>query len=469
MSHTNTKIVATLGPSTFKKEMIEKLIKAGATTLRLNSSHLTHKELTTLVKNIREIEEKLGIDITIMQDLQGPKIRLNRFSESKILKTGEIFYISLCKDVDDKTNQICITLPSLAKEIKKGDSIFIDDGTIELIVEDIEKDKIKTRVKRAGTLKPRKGVNLPSTNLSAPSLTSQDIEDAKLGIKLGVDYIALSFVRHENDIIKLRNLIKKEKGNTSIISKIEKPEALNRIEQIIEVSDVILLARGDLGVEIDLEKVPNVQKAIINICKDKNIPVIIATQMLESMTQNSKPTRAEVTDVFQAVRDGADVVMLSGETAAGVFPIEAVKTMKKIIKEAETDMSINIANLKLTHNIDQTIAKVAAAITDTLDVRLICVFTSSGWTAKLVSKTNIKHQIIAFTTSKLISRKINLYKGIVPLCINEEIRRLSDLYSTVSKELTERKLVQKGKKVVVVCGQPLGISGTTNMIKVHTV
>jgi pyruvate kinase len=469
ISNINTKIIATLGPKTFKKKEIEGLIKAGVKIIRLNASHGTHEEFKKTIKRIRLIEKKLNQNITIILDLQGPKIRLNRFIKELEIKKGETIYIETCKNIDDKKDRVCITYPKLLKEIKPNDSVYIDDGTIELKVDLVEKEKIKFKVKRGGTLKPRKGVNLPSTKISTPALTNQDLKDVKFALNENIDYLALSFVRNKKDVIKLRKVIKKQNKNTSIISKIEKPEALDDIENIIDVSDAILIARGDLGVEIDIQKVPTTQKNIIDLCKKKNTPVIVATQMLESMTKNSKPTRAEVTDVYQAVRDGSDLVMLSAETAVGNYPILTVKTMKKIIRESEQIMSVRFRNIKLKENIDESIAYLSAALTEKVNARFICVFTTSGWTARLVSKMCTKHPIVAFTISNEKCRKINLYKGVTPICLNKNIKNLEELFEITKKTILNNKLAKKGSCVVIVAGQPLGQPGTTNMMKVQKI
>lgn len=464
----NTKIIATIGPSCSSKEMIEQLIDAGARAFRLNFSHGTFDFYKGIVSTIREIENTRSCDIPIIQDLQGPKIRLNSFNSEIEVKDGEEFRLYFCDDLDDKKDKICIVYSKLINELKENETIKIDDGNIELKVKKIDSDSVLTTVVAGGLIKQRKGVNLPDTKLNLPSLTKKDIEDLKLGIELKVDYVALSFVRSAEDVNKLRQILEYEGSCAGVISKIEKPEALVDIDRIIEASDVVLIARGDLGVEINLERVPVIQKQIIDICETKKVPVIVATQMLESMIEHSSPTRAEVTDVYTAVKDGADIVMLSGETASGKHPILAVKMMKRIIKEAEKKLYQDVSAINKTNSIDDTLAVMSSILTNKIKASFICVFTNTGWTARLLSKTNLKHPIIAFTPHKEIKRKISLYQGVIALDV-EEIYDLDKLFDIVNDVLKAKDFVTKGEKVVVVTGQPFGKSGSTNILKVHTI
>ncbi|MEI6092906.1 MAG: pyruvate kinase, partial [bacterium] len=280
----NTKIIATLGPASSSREILEKLMCAGVNVFRLNFSHGDYSFFSELIHNIRDISQKKCLDIPIIQDLQGPKIRLNKFTKEMTIVAGQTLELSMCKDMDDNSEQICITYLGLDKEVKSGQRILIDDGNIELKIIGTSKNKIQTKVQKGGKLKPRKGVNLPDTKLSLPSLTQKDIKDLEFGAKQKVDYVALSFVRSKKDVLELKHYLKKFKLDAGVISKIEKPEALIDIEAIIEESDAILIARGDLGVEINLEQVPSVQRKIINLCREKKTPVIVATQMLETMT-----------------------------------------------------------------------------------------------------------------------------------------------------------------------------------------
>jgi pyruvate kinase len=467
----NTKMIATLGPASSSKDKLEALIDAGVNVFRLNFSHGKYDFFKEAISTIRSIGEQKGLDIPIMQDLQGPKIRLNRFTKEQRINAGEELSLSICKDVDDSPEKVCITYPGLPNEVKNGQRILIDDGNVELKITGTSNDQIQATVIKGGVLKPRKGVNLPDTKLSLPSLTEKDIKDLEFGASQKVDYVALSFVRSQKDILELKHHLKTLKLDAGIIAKIEKPEALKDIDAIVDTSDVILIARGDLGVEINLEQVPSVQKKIIELCRVKNTPVIVATQMLETMTSNPVPTRAEVTDVYQAVNDGADAVMLSGETAVGSYPVETVQMMKKIIAESEKNLicSCNSHAAELPGNTDEAICMMSAQITNKIEAKFICSFTYSGWTARLLSKTNTRHPIIAFTPLSNIKRRITLYRGVKAYLIGQKIDTIDKLVETANDELKKLGLVKAGDKIVIVAGQPLGKGGTTNLLKAHTV
>lgn len=465
----NTKIIATLGPVTQNEKAITSLAKAGVTVFRLNFSHGNHQDFKKCIKTIRKVEKRLGKYLPIMQDLQGPKIRLNRFEKKLTVHTGEVFWLYTCNKPDEYTNKICITYPKLTDEIKKGDRIFINDGKIELKVINIKKGEIQVHTVKGGILEPRKGVNLPDTCISLPSLTEQDLDDLKFGVKNKVDYVAMSFVRSAKDVTDLKNRLVKMKSKADVISKIEKPQALMEIEEIVKASDVVLVARGDLGVEIKLEKVPAVQKTILELGFKHKTPVIVATQMLESMIKNSQPTRAEATDVFQAVADGADAVMLSGETAVGDYPVETVEVMGRIIAESEKTLKRTSTSIVIKENTDEAIAETSAEITEKINAKFVCCFTSSGWTAKLISKNNYKHHVIAFTEKDETARRIALYKGVLPISINKKLKSLDDMFYIASNIIKKHGFAKRGDKFVIVAGSPIGISGKTNLLKVHTV
>ncbi|MBN1114220.1 MAG: pyruvate kinase [Oligoflexia bacterium] len=468
----NTKIIATLGPASNSMEKIKELVQAGADIFRLNFSHSSHDNALTLIKIIREIENSLNKPLPIIQDLQGPKIRLNSF-DIKLCDTTlteeSSFIINMPDNTEDGPDDVIyIKYKNIEKELSPGDRILIDDGNIELSVTEISGKKIISKVIRGGELRPRKGVNLPDTRLSIPALTEKDITDAEFGIKNNVDYIALSFVRSPADIIELKKIIDKFSSKTGIIAKIEKPEALENIEKIFDLCDAILVARGDLGVECALEKVPSLQKRLIELGKSKKVPVIIATQMLESMIKNSSPTRAEVTDVYQAVRDGADIVMLSAETSVGEHPAESISMMERIINIAEKDTQGIKYCMDFFGDTESAVAFAGATITEQIAANFICVFTETGKTARTVSKTGMKHPVIAFTNSKKTWRKISLFRGVTPF-LTGNIDNIDLLFEITGEELLKKGLCQRGDKVVIVAGQPLGRAGSTNLLKVHTI
>ena len=470
MYQSKTKIITTIGPASKSKAVMKRLVKAGANLFRINFSHITKKELSETLKATRAIEKELGITIPIIADLQGPKIRLNKFKEEIRIKKGQIIELGVCKDINDNPESPSIVYPKLLKEIKRKDRIFIDDGLIEIHIEKITKTSIIGKVLSGKFLKPRKGVNLPDTHLKVPALTKKDLNDIKVIAKEDFDFIALSFVRTEQDVIKLKNILKELNPSIKVISKIEKPKAIERLDEIIQVSDGILVARGDLGVEISLEKVPAMQDIMVKRCKRFKKPIIIATQMLESMTNNARPTRAEVTDVYHAVRTATDAVMLSGETAAGKHPVEAVKTMMKIIKQAEKDIP-QISNIKINiaENIDESVAFMGSQLTEQLNAKYICVFTYSGLSARLVSKSLLHHSIIAFCMSKKIERQVKLFRGVNLTYTEKRTTNLDELFKYANDTLLREKIVKKGDKIVIVTGQPLGYSGSTNILKIHTI
>ena len=465
----NAKIIATLGPATQTEQAITALAKAGVTVFRLNFSHGKHDDFKKCIKIIRKVEKKLNKYLPIMQDLQGPKIRLNRFNKNITINNGDIISLSVCCDPDDDPENICITYPPLIKEIQRGHRIFINDGKIELKVLKINNDQISASVIKGGLLEPRKGVNLPDTCISMPSLTEQDLDDLKFGVKNDVDYVAMSFVRSAQDVTGLKERLVRMGSKAGVIAKIEKPQALKDIENIVKSTDVVLVARGDLGVEILLEKVPAVQKRILELGFKYKTPVIVATQMLESMIKSPQPTRAEVTDVFQAIADGADAVMLSGETAVGDYPIDTVEVMGKIITESESSLQKHSYLLKTTETTDEAIAETSAEITDKIKAKFICCFTSSGWTARLISKNSYRHPVVAFTQDDKTARKISIYKGVLPVNINKKLKSLDEMFYTAGNILKKLGLAKKGEKFVIVAGSPIGISGKTNLLKVHTV
>jgi pyruvate kinase len=472
-----TKIVCTIGPATNSQEQLEQLMRAGMNVARLNFSHGTQDEHAIVIERIRAIAAHLGCPIAILQDLQGPKIRTGPLQGGQFVKLvdGATFTITT-RPVDGSAQLVSTTYQQLPQDVKAGDRILLDDGLMELRVLDRNETEVHCVVVHGGLLKEHKGINLPGVAVSAPALTEKDRDDLKFGIKHGVDYVALSFVRKPEDVLEAKELIRQsqaEKGDkysvpTPLIAKLEKPEAVARLDDILEVVDGVMVARGDLGVEMPLEKVPLFQKRIIDRCNDLGLPVITATQMLESMIANPRPTRAEVSDVANAILDGTDAIMLSAETATGVYPIEAVQVMVRIA--VETEASNRTANQPQCKRLSQAhaVSHAARALTEEASVQSIVVFTRSGASAHLISKDRPRTPILAYTPSERVYRQLALWWGVWPHCI--EMRGTTeDLIALVERRLLEDKLAKPGDHVVIMGGLPVASRARTNFVKLHRV
>lgn len=477
-----TKIVATLGPNSRNPETVEGLLRNGADVIRLNFSHGTHEDHALSVQLVKESAQKLGRHIAIFQDLQGPKIRLGQLDgeflevaagETLVLTTAE-----LVGGVHDGLKKIAIDHPSLHEEVKPGDRILIDDGLFEFTVERIEGREIFAQVVNGGRLKPRKGVNLPNVKLKISAITDKDQRDLQFAYDHGLDYVALSFVRDADDVKELIDFMLTTHGRKiPIIAKIEKPEAFRHIEGIIAVADAIMVARGDLGVETSPQDVPLMQKTIIRQCNIAGKPVITATQMLESMINNPRPTRAEANDVANAILDGTDAVMLSAETAAGQYPVEAVRMMKSIalsIEDSDIFKTLMEKNV-LTH--DELLAKACLRIEDavhfaTMDLadkvcaRYLVGFTNSGASVLGLSKFRPLVPLIAFSPKSATLRKLALVWGVTPLQLGAVVTSVDDLLGSATEFLLNKGMVGEGEIVVFTAGVPVGVSGGANMIKV---
>jgi len=465
-----TKIVCTLGPVTDTREAIRSLVEAGADVFRLNFSHGDHDEHARRIDIIRKLESEMNRRFAIVQDLQGPKIRVGQLNGTIDLKNGEVVTLT----VDNITGQgkiIPVTYEGLVKDVIQGDRILMDDGLLELKVKGVSGDNVECTVVNGGPLSSHKGINLPGVKVSIPSLTEKDRNDLKFGIEKGVDYVALSFVRHASDVVELREVIEQYDAPQGIISKIEKPEAIDEIDSIIEASDAIMVARGDLGVEVPIEEVPVLQKIIIRKCNEYGKPVITATQMLDSMIREPRPTRAEATDVANAVFDGTDAVMLSGETSAGNFPVEAVKMMDSIVRMAESQLGLVERKLNyktVRDDFTDAIAEVACSLASSVDASFIVPITNTGTTSRALSKYRPHVPIYALTESLSVVRKLNLVWGVVPI----EVASLSDtdaMLSQVSKILKEKSLAVSGDSYVLTAGTPLLARGTTNTLRIEKI
>lgn len=470
-----TKIVCTIGPASESEEMLEKLIKAGMNVARLNFSHGDHAEHKARIDRIREVSQKLGKTVAILLDTKGPEIRTHNMKDGAIeLEKGTEVIVSMT-EFEGTPEKFSVTYDNLINDVQEGSYILLDDGLIELQVKQIDKanGEVVCDVLNTGELKNKKGVNLPGVKVSLPGITDKDAEDIKFGISENIDFIAASFVRRPSDVLDIRKLLEDGKNtNISIIPKIENQEGIDNIKEILEVSDGLMVARGDMGVEIPPESVPMVQKDLIRQCNKLGKPVITATQMLDSMQRNPRATRAEASDVANAIYDGTDAVMLSGETAAGLYPEEAVKTMRNIAISAEAAQDYKrllsdrtkLVQTSLVNAIGVSVAHTAL----NLNVKAIVAATESGSTARTISKYRPKSDIIAVTPHAETARQCALVWGIHPVV--KEGRKTTDaMLNTAVATAVETEKVQNGDLIIITAGVPTGEKGTTNMMKLHLV
>ncbi len=465
-----TKIVATIGPSTESSTRIKELVKAGATTFRLNFSHGDHKEHQQRIKTIREVSDELGIHIGILQDLQGPKIRLGRFIDGPIsLSKGDKFSLT-SKRVDCDQRIATVTYDRLAEEITAGSRILLDDGRVEMKVLEVdhENQTLHCMVTVGGVLSNNKGVNFPDVQLSVRALTTKDKDDLKFGLEQGVDWIALSFVRDPSDMIEIRELITNHGHTTPVIAKIEKFEAIDQIDEILPLCDGVMVARGDLGVEMPAEEVPLLQKDLISKANSLGIPIITATQMLDSMASSPRPTRAEVSDVANAILDGTDAVMLSNETAVGEFPVEAVMTMATISKRIERDYPQRPMDSHLASTIPNAISAAVSSIARQLNAAAILPLTKTGATAHNVSKFRPATPILAITSEIQVARRLQMVWGVTPIHI-PEVKTTSETFKRAMYIAQEIGLLKNGDLAIQTAGTLSGVSGSTDLIKVAVV
>ena len=470
-----TKIVATVGPATNTEEKITLLIKAGAGIFRINSSHESQEIHKNRIEIIRSVSESLNVHIPIILDLQGPKIRVGNLKENLTLNDEDIVILKPGLE-NENPNIIPVDYSGIVGDVKKGDRILLDDGKIELVVISKDSDSIQTKVVNGGVLSSRKGLNIPGTTTSVSAITDRDIEFIKFAIENNIDYIALSFVRTKDDIIKARKTIQKFGGDIPIIAKIEKPQAVDNLSSIIFVSDGVMVARGDLGIEISPEKVPIVQKQIIAEANAQRKEVITATQMLESMITQPTPTRAEASDVANAILDGTDAIMLSGETAVGKFPDKSVNMMSLIAHNVEISKLYSSnqypSKAKELYELDsQAIASAVIRMLSESNMEIIGIvaFTRSGFTAKLLSKAKPSVPIIAISDKKRICRKLNLLWGVFPYNVNFEISFTEEQLRKLDEMLISKTFLNAGDKIIITGGLPYLITGKTNFIRLHQV
>lgn len=464
-----TKIICTLGPATDSKKIVSDLIRAGMNVARLNFSHGTYNDHRKMIQIIREVSADLNRSIPILQDLQGPKLRVGKFRAGSImLKRGQTITITT-DDIIGDDHVISTTYQNLPIDVQPGDIILLDDGLIQLKAKEIKPDHVVCHVLEGGPLSDHKGMNLPGVRISQPSFTEKDRDDLMFGIEHDVDIVALSFVRNPEAILEVKNILAEHNKEIMVIAKLEKPEVLKHLDAIINISDGVMIARGDLGVELPLQRVPILQKQIIGLAVQKGKPVITATQMLESMRNSSRPTRAEVSDVANAIFDGTDAVMLSAETATGNYPIATVKTMAKIITEAEqTSHCQHFAHTEKTSSIADAISYSACEAAEYLGIKAIVAFTKSGFTARMVSKYRPKTNIIAFSPSAIVQRQLSLSWGVCALNM-DFLNNTDEIIQQTEKIVLEKKFVKKGDVIVILMGAPIYVKGTANLMKLHIV
>lgn len=472
MQSKRAKIIATLGPASEKKETIIELIEAGADVFRLNFSHGTHDDHLQRINMINDINDELGTNICTLQDLQGPKIRIGEMENGEAeIVAGQQLTIST-EDILGTSQKVSTTYKPLATDVVAGDLILVDDGKLQLKVLSSDGKEVITEVAHSGVLKSRKGINLPNTAISAPSLTDKDREDLEFGLEHDVQWVALSFVRNAKDIHELRDIITSKGKQTKIIAKIEKPEAVADIDDIIEATDAIMVARGDLGVEVLMEDVPMIQKRIVAKCNKLGKPVIIATQMLESMIDNPRPTRAEANDVANSILDGADTVMLSAESASGSYPVESVQAMARCILSIE-DRAHVVFNKFWEDNVSETaknnmLVKSACQLSKSVGAKAIIGMTKSGYTGFSIAKNRPEADIYIFTSDKHLLKTMNLVWGIKGFYYNEQ-KPIDETFDDILEVLKSKGLVEKGDVYINTASMPLHWQERTNMMKLDVV
>jgi pyruvate kinase len=436
---------------------------------RLNFSHGKYEDHAERIERLRSVAEELDLPLMLLQDLQGPKIRVGDLpGEGIMLNEGESLTLVPSAEYQGQPNTVGIDYPYVAEEAEPGTQVLLDDGLLELRVEKIDGKAVRCSVVEGGLLKSHKGVNFPTLNLRLPSMTEKDKRDLDFGIEQGVDLISLSFVRKPEDIQTLKSLLKQKGADIPVLAKLEKPQAIADLEAIVDECDAIMVARGDLGVEMSPEKVPLIQKRIIQLCNQRGIPVITATQMLDSMIRNPRPTRAEASDVANAIMDGTDAVMLSGESAVGDYPVESVKMLARIATEVEPAIQFVNYPPNLIDDAD-AISEALHAIDDTLALQCIVALTETGYTAKLASAERPKAPIVAYTPHRKIYRRLSLNWGVRPVLMKFAQTTLEELLAQMEADLSRRNFAALGDKVLIMGGIPFGVAGSTNFIKIHTI
>ncbi len=465
-----TKIVATIGPASSSEQVLRDLIEAGVDVFRLNFSHGTVGEHAAVCACIRRISSRLDVPVGVLQDLQGPKIRVADLKDDQpvVLRRGERITLTN-RDVRGTAQVVPTTYHELPNDVHVGDHILLDDGAMELAVLDADETDVTCEIVQGGVLKPHKGINLPGVKVSAPALTEKDVADMKAGVEMGVDYLALSFVRRSQDVLLARQMLHDLGADIPIISKLEKPEAIARLHEILQVSDAVMVARGDLGVEMPPETVPMIQKDILEKALAQGIPTITATQMLESMMSNPRPTRAEASDVANAILDGTDAVMLSGETASGQFPVEAVRMMRRIALETERSGRARLGVKREKMNSLQALSHAAYQLVEDMpQVMAVVPLTSTGHTARIISAARVPAPIWAYAYSEPVRRGLALWWGVRPLLM-PKMDTIEEALDWVEQDLLDRGYVQPGSMLVITGGMPIPGPTSTNFVKLHVI
>ncbi|HEX4042284.1 MAG TPA: pyruvate kinase [Xanthobacteraceae bacterium] len=461
-----TKVVATLGPASGDRTVIARLFEAGADVFRINMSHTNHDRMRELVTSIRAVEAEHGRPIGILVDLQGPKLRLGTFKDGAVeIDKGHLFTLDADPAPGD-SSRVQLPHPEIFAAIKPGDALLIDDGKLRLVATEVEPQRIVAQIEVGGKISNRKGVSLPDTVVPLAALAPKDLADLEAALDAGVDWIALSFIQRPEDIAEAKKLAR---GRAAVMAKIEKPQAVARLSDILELADALMVARGDLGVEMPLEKVPGVQKEMTRACRRAGKPVIVATQMLESMISSPVPTRAEVSDVATAIFDGADAIMLSAESASGQYPVEAVATMNRIAEEVEDD-SAYLSSLHMVHTAPErtgadAIAAAARQVAETLDLSAIVCWTVSGSTALRMSRERPKSPIVAISPMETAGRKLSVAWG-VHCVIAEDAKDQDDMVERACRIAFKERFAKAGQRVIILAGLPLGTPGATNFMRI---
>ena len=471
MKLNKTKIIATLGPASSSKTMMSKLIASGVDVFRINFSHSAHQEIERIINDIKLLRTKHNKHVSILGDLQGPKIRLGSVLPETLLKKGDNIVFSTRRIKNGNSKKVTINYASFPKDVKKGETVLVDDGKIILQVEKTDRDSsVNLIVIQGGILSSNKGVNLPSTKISLPALTTKDIKDAKFAAKVGFDWIALSFVRSKNDVLQLREILdKSSKDLIPIISKIEKPQAISKMDQILKVSNGLMVARGDLGIEIPAEEVPLYQKILVKKANEARKPIIVATQMMESMIDNLTPSRAEVNDVANSVMDGADCIMLSAETSVGKYPCEVVRKVGTIIASVEDTQPVknkfSLPKLKSNRIITKTICRHAALIANEIKATAVCTLTHSGYTGWQISSWRPNCLVLVFTSNKRILSQLNLLWGVKCIYYNK-FQSTDKTVEDVNILAVKNRYVRRGDVVVNLAAMPIKAKGQVNTLRI---